>query len=132
MQYIDSLTESSEIGPINDAPNKDPHFSVLYQQKQLPTTKTQSVRASPDKRPLSRQVVPQNLLTKQIQIQPIQSIQKDQNSPIDSNEEDESDDSLNEYSTLNNTTSLTETLKIPNGQILLNFKSNDTSRGSFD
>ena len=30
MRYIDSLSESSEISLPNDAPNKDPHYSVLY------------------------------------------------------------------------------------------------------
>jgi hypothetical protein len=69
---------------------------------------------SPSKKNIANSPHTHNLLSKQITIIPIQSIQKDQNSPIDSNEEDESDDSTEEYSVQHGNT-MSETLRLPNG-----------------
>lgn len=79
MGYLDSLTETSEISQSFEAPNKDPQFSVLYQNK-LPTSesthatevltepsegqiaKPQQVHTSPSKRDITKS--PHNLLSK--------------------------------------------------------------------
>lgn len=78
-------------------------------EESLPHKETQPVRASPEKRQAGQ-------MNKNVSIQPIQSIQKDQNSPVYSNEEDDSDE---EYDAAQ---SLTETLRIPNAQLLGNFR----------
>ncbi len=84
--------------------------------------KFQPVKVSPDKKTIVNGMMESprsSIIQKHVQIQPIQSIQKDQNSPYDSHEEDESDEDEDD------SVNMTETVRIPNGSSLLNFKSSD-------
>jgi hypothetical protein len=47
MTYIDSLVESSEITNFNEAPNKDPHSSVLHSQKHISSPTRMTTVATP-------------------------------------------------------------------------------------